>query len=216
MTSQRPIVNALLLLLCSTLSALVAPAQSPQYIPVHVTIEPRHLLLVLPPWGEERSNASIARSLKRVPTSGWLVAVLRPDGSLTDYVSRDALKDALAAHALASTGSKSDSEFFEKAGADLAQLPGQKIVLIENGKGKSALYRASLKPLFSGDTAIFMVDGGENIRIPYDDSWGYSGGPSPQGDDFVIKRKPYLTAGIHHEVKLSAAVKDIVSAYGER
>ena len=216
MTGPRSIANAFLLL-GAAYSAFVSPAQSPQYIPVHVNNEPTHLLVVLPPGSQEPSNAAIARSLKRIP-SDWLIAVLRPDGTTTAYANRDGIKDALkavlAAHAPA--GSKSEGELFEQAGAELAQLPGQKIILIKDGKGRSAVNRASLKPLFGSSAVIYLVDGGQNVRIAYNDSWGYSRGPSPQGDDFLIRRKPFVDAGIHHEVKLSSAVKDIVSAYGER
>lgn len=217
MTGPRSIANAFLLLLGASLGALVSPAQSPQYIPVDAHNGPRHLLLVLPPGSEEPSSSAIARGMKRIP-SDWLVAVLRPDGTTTAYVNRDGIKDALkaalAAHAPA--GSKSEGELFELAGAELAQLPGQKIVLIEDRKGKSAVNRASMKPLFGSSAVIYLIDGGQNVRIAYNDSWGYSRGPSPQGDDFLLRRKPFVEGSIHHEVKLSSAVKDIVSAYGER
>ncbi len=57
----------------------------------------------------------------------------------------------------------------------------------------------------------YIVDGGMIKMVFYDESWGTGEAYTPGGGDYLPKKVRYYDNGVFHEVKFSAAIKDILA-----
>jgi hypothetical protein len=187
------------------------PQQSPPSPATPSPALPGHMLVVFPPGAARPGNAALVRGFARLLSQGWLVSVTRPDGTFTGYCDRASLKDALEAKTgIRGTSMQANIDIVRAVDA-LAGLPGPKALLAETFPAHDKTAPAWVDALVHAKVPVYLVDGGRFDDAYYDDSWGYSRGPSPAGSDFVSKRKRYYEDGIFHEVRLSKAVKDMLS-----
>jgi len=170
-----------------------------------------HILVVFPSAAHRPGDAALARALNKFFSQGWLVSVDSKTGNFTPYVSdAQALKSELdAVRALPTLASNPDL-VIEQAIDRLAKFPGQRVLLVDTAGSPIKTLPTWVRGIAESHVAAYVVDGGRREQVYYDNSWGYSRGPSPQDYEFAWRRKRFDEDGVFHEVKLPAAVKDIL------
>lgn len=169
---------------------------------------PTHLLVVFAAGVKRPGNTELANRLNKPLSKGWLVSVARKDGSFTPYCGKDTLARALArtsATSLSDTGGESG---LNEAIETLEDLPGRRVFLLVNEQNRPL-------PKWVSDAAealalVYVVDGGDRKRVYFATLDG-GGTVFVQGENWKTVTKRVFHEGVMHEVKLSSAMKDIVS-----
>jgi len=166
--------------------------------------QPVHLLVLFPAGLARPSDAVLLNCLKKLPRNGWLVNIERKDGSLTGFVSRDALPGALAQTA---PGQDSHAQL-DAAVDELLRDPRNSLLLFASKVQTEFKTPSYAEDLVRKRIPVYVVDGGRWGRIERGDN-GREPGTMP--DDYLTTRKiRKITGGILHEVSLTGAVKDLI------
>jgi hypothetical protein len=172
---------------------------------------PTHLLVVFPSGAQRPNDADLVKSLNRVFSEGWLVSINRPDGRFTQYsTGPDSLAAALAATPAAPLTDTQADLAAQSEIEILESYPSRRLLLlvVDIPRGKPVpLWRILAMKTHA---QAYIVDGGMIKMVFYDESWGTGEAYTPGGGDYLPKKVRYSDNGVFHEVKFSAAMKDIL------
>ncbi|MGP8175312.1 MAG: hypothetical protein ACLP7O_12295 [Terracidiphilus sp.] len=173
---------------------------------------PTHLLVVFPPGAPRPKDARVVKSLNRVFSQGWLVSVNRSDGSFTPFSTTAMLAAELAAAPAAPLTARQQDLAAQSEIETLDKIPGRRLLLLDVGEAQRDPSQPWNSLVTKTDAQVYIVDGGKQVMVYYDQSWdAATRGPSPRGGDFVPKNVRFYIGGIFHEVKFSAAIKDVLA-----
>jgi hypothetical protein len=176
-------------------------------------------LLVIFPLGKPRpsdGDGDVVQTLSSALSKGWLVSASRSDGSFTPYCSSAAtLESALAANGAAPLSPEDAVSAAQTATAGLEKFAGRRVLLIANGTNKFpyALPYAWLFEVQGALGRIYVVDGGITVKETFadlDTLTGYYYGFDMDSNGIPRQVRSY-DRGLAHELKLSDAVKDVLS-----